>query len=79
MAVITVNSEKLAVARAKAVRVERDRLLAACDWTAVTDSPLSAEAKTAWATYRQALRDIPAQSTFPISVTWPTAPDMQTG
>lgn len=74
MAVITVNSEKLATAQAKAVRAERDRLLTACDWTAVTDSPLSAESKTAWATYRQALRDIPAQSTFPASVTWPTVP-----
>ena len=27
-----------------------------------------------WRTYRQALRDVPAQSGFPTSVTWPTEP-----
>jgi len=29
----------------------------------------------AWRTYRQALRDIPAQSGFPANVTWPVDPD----
>lgn len=36
---------------------QRDRLLAASDWTMHTDAPTD---KTAWATYRQALRDFPA-------------------
>jgi hypothetical protein len=60
--------------QAASIRAQRDRLLAASDWTQVADSPLTTDVKTAWATYRQALRDVPAQSTFPASVTWPPAP-----
>jgi len=40
------------------IRQERDKLLASSDWTQFNDSPLSAEIKAAWATYRQVLRDI---------------------
>jgi hypothetical protein len=36
---------------------QRNRLLAECDWTMHSDAPTD---KTAWATYRQALRDFPA-------------------
>ena len=39
------------------MRLERNRLLAASDWTQVADAPVD---RAAWATYRQALRDIPA-------------------
>ena len=53
------------------VRSERDMLLAACDWTQVSDAPVD---RTAWAAYRQALRDVPAQAGFPDDVTWPTKP-----
>ena len=56
------------------VRVERDARLAACDWTVLTDSPLTTAKKTEWKTYRTALRDIPSDSGFPHSVTWPTEP-----
>jgi len=56
------------------VRAKRDARLAACDWTQLPDSPLSTEAKANWATYRQALRDVPAQTGFPGSVEWPTEP-----
>ena len=56
------------------VRVERDAKLAACDWTVLTDSPLTTAKKTEWKTYRTALRDIPSDSGFPHSVTWPTEP-----
>ena len=38
------------------LRVERDKLLAACDWRASSDLTLA----TAWKTYRQSLRDLPA-------------------
>jgi hypothetical protein len=58
----------------KTIRNSRNIRLAACDWTQTLDSPLSAEQKTAWATYRQALRDVTTQSGFPSSITWPTAP-----
>jgi hypothetical protein len=58
----------------KAVRSERDRLLAACDWTQVADAPLTADEKTAWADYRQALRDVPQDFDSPDDVIWPEAP-----
>ena len=38
------------------LRSKRDRLLASCDWVMISDSPITD--KTAWGTYRQALRDI---------------------
>ena len=38
------------------LRSKRDRLLASCDWVMISDSPIVD--KTAWETYRQALRDI---------------------
>ena len=38
------------------LRSKRDRLLASCDWVMISDSPIAD--KTAWETYRQALRDI---------------------
>lgn len=54
------------------VREQRNRLLAESDWTQVSDAPVD---KTAWATYRQGLRDITAQAGFPWEVTWPTKPE----
>lgn len=54
------------------VRVQRNALLAASDWTQIPDAPVD---KSAWAAYRQALRDIPQQSGFPNSVTWPSKPE----
>jgi hypothetical protein len=53
-----------------AVRNQRNRLLSDTDWRALSDNTLS----PAWASYRQALRDITAQEGFPYSVTWPTKP-----
>ena len=51
------------------VREERDAKLSSCDWMASSDVAMSAE----WRTYRQALRDLPAQSGFP-DVDFPTPP-----
>jgi hypothetical protein len=53
------------------IRAQRNALLAASDWTQVADAPVD---QTAWAAYRQALRDIPDQAGFPASVEWPVAP-----
>ena len=53
------------------VRAQRDLLLASSDWTQLADATVDAEA---WATYRQALRDVPQQAGFPDNVTWPSAP-----
>jgi hypothetical protein len=52
------------------VREERDAKLATSDWMANSDVTMA----SAWTTYRQRLRDVPAQSGFPNSVTWPTKP-----
>lgn len=57
---------------AAAIRTERDAKLSESDWTQVADAPVD---KTAWATYRQSLRDVPSQSGFPNEVTWPTEPE----
>jgi len=43
-----------------AIRQERNRLLAECDWTVLQDSPLTTTQKTNWKNYRTALRDLPA-------------------
>jgi hypothetical protein len=58
------------------VRQERDRLLAASDWTQLPDAQaaLSNAQKLAWSAYRQALRDVPQQLNFPSNVTWPVKP-----
>lgn len=53
-------------------RLRRNDLLQQSDWTQLPDVPL--ETKEAWATYRQALRDITAQSGYPFTIVWPTPP-----
>ena len=52
-------------------RSQRDTLLTQTDWTQVADAPVD---KAAWATYRQALRDVPQQIGFPTTITWPEKP-----
>jgi len=52
-------------------RSKRNQLLINSDWTQVADAPVD---KAVWATYRQALRDIPTQSGFPWTITWPETP-----
>ena len=57
--------------QAKSVRTQRDDKLKSTDWTQVSDAPVD---KTVWATYRQALRDLPSATGFPWDMTWPTEP-----
>lgn len=57
--------------QAKSVRATRGEKLKDSDWTQVADAPVD---QAAWATYRQALRDITGQEGFPWTVTWPTEP-----
>jgi hypothetical protein len=55
-----------------AIRAHRDRLLLDSDWTLGNDSPLGADAKAAWAVYRDALRRITDQ---PLNgLAWPMPP-----
>ena len=57
--------------QAASVRNSRTEKLKDSDWTQIADSTAN---KAVWATYRQALRDITAQSGFPWTITWPTQP-----
>ena len=57
--------------QAKSVRTSRGEKLKDSDWTQVADAPVD---KAAWATYRQALRDVTAQAGFPWTVEWPETP-----
>ena len=54
-------------------RTIRNQLLADSDWTQANDSPLAAEKKVEWASYRTALRNLPSSSDWP-DVTFPTEP-----
>lgn len=60
---------------ATAVRTERDKLLASCDWMAIKAFEAGSTLSVEWATYRQALRDVTAQEGFPNEITWPTKPE----
>ena len=53
------------------VRSKRARLLLSCDWTQLPDVPPTTQG--AWASYRQALRDI-TQQADPFNIVWPAAP-----
>ena len=72
--VVDKTAEEIAAdvaSKAAQVRAARDRALSASDWTQVADAPVDQQA---WATYRQALRDIPSQVGFP-DVELPNDPD----
>ena len=57
--------------QASAVRQTRNQRLTASDWTQLEDSTAD---KAAWATYRQALRDMSEQEGFPWTIQWPEQP-----
>lgn len=59
------------------VRRDRDLELGMTDWTQGADSPLSDDKKAEWATYRAALRNVPANNssvTLLNDIVWPTKP-----
>lgn len=57
--------------QAKSVRDQRTQKLKDSDWTQVADAPVD---QATWATYRQALRDVPSQAGFPWDIQWPVEP-----
>jgi len=59
---------------AEGARYTRTTLLAESDWTQIADTALTTEKKAEWATYRQALRDLPDASGWPHPRTLPTKP-----
>ena len=74
---VTVQAQKDAktaadnAALASTERATRDKLLKATDHYGLSDVTMSAD----MATYRQALRDVPQQTDFPGTITWPTKPE----
>ena len=59
---------------AKSARDSRDNLLAECDWLVVKALELSQAVPAEWVAYRQALRDLPQQEGFPVTINWPVKP-----
>jgi hypothetical protein len=67
--VVEPDPEPEPLSPAEIVREKRDGLLRASDIMAFAD-----RITDEWRVYRQALRDVPSQSGFPGSITWPTEP-----
>jgi hypothetical protein len=62
----------------KIIRAKRRNKLSESDWTQVSDNQLTDAKKAEWATYRQALRDVPANNsdvTDLSDIIWPTKPE----
>lgn len=57
------------------LRKERDRRLAASDFSQFPDYPINEDQRAAWAAYRQALRDLPTTITNPADISWPVPPE----
>jgi hypothetical protein len=55
-------------------RITRNNYLKECDWTQLSDSPLSIDKKLEWSIYRQELRDVTSQED-PFNVVWPIKPE----
>ena len=69
---------ELDAAEAASVRADRDGRLLEVDaiaGNALRWAALDADTQATWATYRQALLDVPQQSGFPTDITWPTKPE----
>lgn len=66
--------EQLRERAAHLARVQRDALLAQCDWRVVAASESGFSLAEPWREYRRALRDITKQPGFPSAIEWPVAP-----
>lgn len=66
--------EELDAAAWARLRAERDRRRAASDWTQLPDVPMDPALRAAWTEYRQALRDLPANTVDPFNPKWPVPP-----
>ena len=57
------------------LRLRRDQLLSDCDWVITMHKELGTNIPAAWKNYRQALRDLPANTEDPANPVWPTKPE----
>lgn len=69
-----INFEKNNTIRWVELREARNRRLLNCDWTQIADAPITEELRAEWTAYRQALRDLPANTEFPAYVEFPRFP-----
>ena len=60
--------------RLRRLRLERNQKLAETDWVVTKHTELGTAIPTDWATYRQALRDVPATYADQFTVVWPEKP-----
>jgi len=81
---LTPEEEAELAARAEAadldmnmVRGQRDGMLRGADWTQIGDAALGDHTAEEWATYRQALRDVPQTYSRVSEVVWPNDPPTQ--
>jgi hypothetical protein len=56
------------------LRIERNKLLTACDWVTIKAYSTQKVVPKAWRDYMQALRDLPANTEDPTNPVWPTIP-----
>tara|TARA_Y100000361_G_scaffold137313_1_gene138643 strand:+ start:991 stop:1401 length:411 start_codon:yes stop_codon:yes gene_type:complete len=56
------------------LRYDRDIKLAETDWVVTKANETGIAESNEWKTYRQALRDLPSNTTDPFNPTWPTKP-----
>jgi len=78
-AYVAPTAEELVAEKAEEVRRDRNYQLAIMDQTVSNPlrwAAMSAEKQNEWTVYRQALLDVPQQSGFPDTVTWPEIPDV---
>jgi len=73
-ALVGLTAEERRIVLIGRLRIERNTRLRDSDWTQIPDAALTADAKTAWRTYRQALRDLPATVADPAHPVWPVSP-----
>ena len=73
IAIVLTDAEYDTVLAASA-RQKRDRIIAATDYLVTPDYPIESDRLAKVKIYRQALRDIPEQSGFPRTITWPDKP-----
>ena len=73
---VALVNQELQTEGLKLLRKERNKRLAECDWiVSIPDSPFPQEKIDEWKVYRQALRDLPANTEDPFNPVWPIVPE----
>lgn len=70
------TAEEKRIEAEQMARSKRDALLSESDYYLQPDYPSTPEGVKAVKAYRSALRDVPQQEGFPLSVEWPVKPDV---